>query len=1403
MGSIFSSTEDDYIKASCRPKKDVGNLCDTVAGPGTILAIRQTIFEDENGDPVLEQYNLEDGGNVIDENGVWLIDLPMNMQYVTTNEFGERVVSYDPTIGIPTRSKYRFKVKWQNEAGLQTPIMRANYLIPNIREHWNISPTTSGSLSQLTGGTYDLNKSYAFSLDWNDYADKTAAIKCEDTFYLFTYNKVYTVASHIDRFKWGYNRASHYGIKEITDRACMSENNRFPTNDGQRNFDFLYFLFNLFLTIVTPILIVILPLVHVLALIYPIIRFIINVIIALINGIIYTICRVVAFLSRKLDKSDCKKSTITPLPKENPFKNITLPMITYPDCEACPCESTGIPEGENDTTDSLQQEAANQPNTSILADVNQFDAYDDFDCSGSSNGDCANECMGNTETRVYWFKTYSKILFSGWEGESASDDPAFGGNAEVPKPEWKKSPFGLETRSWNEKLRAPIDVSVPQALNLMNQRDRYFNGTPNRIQTTIVNDQFVGVPLQTPSASWNQFEDMPLIMVVDANASFQNGQLITFTDPEIVPDVNLTSITGFTDTNGDPYVSNQYGDTAITGDVSYNATNYITKQITYIKPNGSVQNVNLQLHNPSVEGTSYKFRMGMEYFQVITGVDVGTVRSLITSTTHKNNSILWKYFLNKNCRFYCKNSPGDAVFSRNAMNFFNGGDNLKVYFLVRGVDPYTPKQKIRYDLSKIFGRTSYGDTNLQVEGEYFLNIPIQQVPGAGSVGTPERHYPNWNNPGASFADTNNNAVPTLYHSSFLFTPDTNLYASFNSTAPAYYSSLGSQWGAMLNGYGSPNGFTVSTNSKNINSETYTNMSLTGNLTGLNVSQGRIDGATYQWTNRDPDEQIKGNNNSHKLYTISPSYWVWNGIPPKTTMSNSNKLIMRSDRLPTSTTREVGSDVPLQDFALHLNNAFQMYLISENGESTATTPSQGVTSSDGSGALDDFGSDGTSALGGVLETFTCDGMVPFECYDGEGENFTVVSPCEDEDRITGGCYTFVQPIYILTLIKDYKYLFEWRTRIKFMFGVCRGVVGHMFQNNWVNGTLYMPSFQKKTFYDGNNDVRRYKYCGDPNQSNAGLFFSDREFRGPIYFNTDSNSFYYRSTPYYNGQFIPQTTDTSLFQRFPGNNEGQIWQPTTIMDLGPKTDYLKEIILTPEFQGYIIDTIESTSYQDISGILNLFVMSRLLNANILEQLTGLGDASIQQLFSRQDNVIANRFFDSRVDGDYAQMISINSEYGVLAYIDGNYADSITLSDDRIGIWFTGDTVNRGIVGPGTLPYNNFDYIGSQVVPYYSWKTEGSTLFGTEENKWITDSALSGKYQDHQFVGNTDYPYTNLGPGYGYLYNATVNDPESDTQAPTNSTHSGRYRVGSPFHFYFGLKRGKSAMNRFITKYIFYNE
>jgi hypothetical protein len=96
----------------------------------------------------MEQYELESGGQVIDDNGTWLLDLPMNLDYVTTNEFGDRVFSDDPTIGIPTKGKYRFKIKWNQSPSLSENVKRAYFLVPNIKEYIGRE-----------------QESYAFSLD--------------------------------------------------------------------------------------------------------------------------------------------------------------------------------------------------------------------------------------------------------------------------------------------------------------------------------------------------------------------------------------------------------------------------------------------------------------------------------------------------------------------------------------------------------------------------------------------------------------------------------------------------------------------------------------------------------------------------------------------------------------------------------------------------------------------------------------------------------------------------------------------------------------------------------------------------------------------------------------------------------------------------------------------------------------------------------------------------------------------------------------------------------------------------------------------------------------------------------------------------------------------------------------
>jgi len=277
MGSIFSNPDEDGIKESCFPKNSTGRLCEMVSGPGRILAIRQTIGIDSDGYPVLEEYKLENGGNIIDSDGTWLVEIPMNLEYVVTNEFGEQVLSTDPSVGIPTKGKYRFKIQWQNEGGLQNEFQRASYLVPNVREYVS------------NGSELDTEASYAFSLDWTDYGDKTIfgslssygkkmvqqAIDCEDRFYEFNYNKVYTITSHIDRFKYGFGDKRHIGIKNIDESLCKNTTTKFPVNDGEQNSGGL-FLFDILMLLLKVIFIPLILVMHIVYLIYNIVILIIN-----------------------------------------------------------------------------------------------------------------------------------------------------------------------------------------------------------------------------------------------------------------------------------------------------------------------------------------------------------------------------------------------------------------------------------------------------------------------------------------------------------------------------------------------------------------------------------------------------------------------------------------------------------------------------------------------------------------------------------------------------------------------------------------------------------------------------------------------------------------------------------------------------------------------------------------------------------------------------------------------------------------------------------------------------------------------------------------------------------------------------------------------------------------------
>ena len=314
MGSIISSNDDQSLKLKCKPTLKSGTLCNLITGPGQIQAVRQTIFTDVNGRPGLEVADFEDGGQVIDDNGTWMFDVPMNLDYVVTNEFGEQVISKDPKKGIPTKGKYRFKVLWNQSPDLGERIKRASFLVPNIKEYGWLGPDQTDPLTNRTvaskGNFGNLDNpcvfiqppandnykaaraSYAFSLDWTDYGVKDnsgvltplgdkmvlEAINCEDRFYEMQYNKVYTVSQMISEYRKGSFNNRIIAIKHILDDSCETTNNQFPSNDGLYRIDILFLLFQVLMLVAYPIMYYLLIIGHIFlwilcAIILPIVDF--------------------------------------------------------------------------------------------------------------------------------------------------------------------------------------------------------------------------------------------------------------------------------------------------------------------------------------------------------------------------------------------------------------------------------------------------------------------------------------------------------------------------------------------------------------------------------------------------------------------------------------------------------------------------------------------------------------------------------------------------------------------------------------------------------------------------------------------------------------------------------------------------------------------------------------------------------------------------------------------------------------------------------------------------------------------------------------------------------------------------------------------------------------------------
>lgn len=206
MGSMVSDQNTDGFSKKCVPSRNMGRMENLTAGHGTIEMIRKKI------DGTVEDYPIM-GNELIDENGVWCYQIPMNLDYIITDEYGNLVPTNNPEKGIPTRTRVRFRLSKSDYEGASNTSHLPKILIPNNPQTANITD------NHYVFGTETEDESYR-DLFWNN---------------------VYSVKSFIPRIQMGQNVNSEKfsGIKNVN---INEGKNPIPYNNMRVNLTFSFVL---------------------------------------------------------------------------------------------------------------------------------------------------------------------------------------------------------------------------------------------------------------------------------------------------------------------------------------------------------------------------------------------------------------------------------------------------------------------------------------------------------------------------------------------------------------------------------------------------------------------------------------------------------------------------------------------------------------------------------------------------------------------------------------------------------------------------------------------------------------------------------------------------------------------------------------------------------------------------------------------------------------------------------------------------------------------------------------------------------------------------------------------------------------------------------------------------------
>ena len=211
IGSVVGDNASNGISKKCVPTNMMGRMDELMTGEGTIEMIRKT----PGGD--VEEFQIK-GTQLIDGNGVWCYQIPMNLDYMMTDEYGNMVPTDDPSKGIPTRTRVRFRISMQDNEENTDNYFRAKVLVPHNPQN---------SEKYIEG-----HEPYDYEFGTN-----TKEESYRDLFW----NNVYTVKSYIPRFQKSKRHKSERftGIKGCNH---YGQNNPMPYNNIRVRLPFMFTL---------------------------------------------------------------------------------------------------------------------------------------------------------------------------------------------------------------------------------------------------------------------------------------------------------------------------------------------------------------------------------------------------------------------------------------------------------------------------------------------------------------------------------------------------------------------------------------------------------------------------------------------------------------------------------------------------------------------------------------------------------------------------------------------------------------------------------------------------------------------------------------------------------------------------------------------------------------------------------------------------------------------------------------------------------------------------------------------------------------------------------------------------------------------------------------------------------